>query len=892
MAYSALVSVAETLSQILKHHQHGVFLDEKRRLQSLRKHVMFLRAFLEDFPEKAKDLEDRIRHAANEAEDITELLLFEEIRSSSSSGRTGGGGGGTGARPSTVDRSPHRSGSSNSRRLQKMCQQLQKVIEAIDSIVEEVMGIKNSLGAVQVPQLLGDSSPPTTSSTALLPTKKYDKKDAMVGFEEDLLATKTRLCGGSCKLEFVPIYGMGGIGKTTLARNAYGEPLIVEHFDIRAWLTVSQDYSIQEMLFALVDSIKAFNEKFDGGKHTYEQMAEQVYKSLKGRRYLVVLDDMWSTKAWDDVKRILPDDGNSSRIIITTRLQDVAAYADSSSPLHEMRFMDVDQSWILLRQKVFNEQHCPPELESTGKMIARSCKGLPLAIVVIAGILSTVSQTQASWEDIAEKVNLTVSTNDGQFARILSLSYTHLPHHLRPFFLYMGCFPEDYEIHVSKLFHLWMAEGFMKPSVSKSFEERAEVYLEDLVKRSLVLVTRRKSTGQIKSCSVHDLVRDLCIRKARKEKFLLYATDRYVDRVLPKPIKDQRRVSIPRSTMILFQNIYSPTIRTALYFQHCRLFPSSLKGFRLLRVLDALKVTVMKFPAEVLELFHLKYLAFTRGYHNLSIPASISKLQNLQTLFIYPYRGDNFFYSAICFPAEIWGMAQLRHLVFFMLDPLSSPCARSFALENLQTLSLLLNFRCSKRLGQIFPSLKKLGLIYGRERVLNWEFYGLHNLVHLHQLEKLKISMRINDPVPSWEKLAFPTMLKKLTLGGFVLSMAIGSLLVLKLKSCSFGDCKWETSEGEFAQLKFLKIETTNLKHWITETSHFPTLERFLLYHCGELREIPDVIGEIPTLELIEVKSWKMSLVESAKRIKQEQQDSGNEYLQVRILTQQDIACI
>ncbi|KAL0287571.1 UNVERIFIED_CONTAM: Disease resistance protein RPP13 [Sesamum angustifolium] len=568
MAYSALVSVAETLSQILNHHQHGVFLDEKRRLQSLRKHVMFLRAFLEGFPEKAKDLEGRIRDAANETEDITELLLFEEIRSSSSSGGTGGGGGG--ARPRTLDRSPHRSGSSNSRRLQKMCQQLRKATEAIESIVEEVMGIKNSLGAVQDPQLLGDSSPPTSSSTVLLPPKKYDKRDAMVGFEEDLLATKTRLCGGSCKLEFIPIYGMGGIGKTTLARNAYSDPLIIEHFDIRAWLTVSQDYSIQEMLFALVDSIEAFSEKFDGEKHSYEQMAEQVYKSLKGRRYLVVLDDMWSTKAWDDVRRILPDDSNGSRIIITTRLQDVAAYADSSSPLHEMHFMDVDQSWILLRQKVFNEQHCPPELESIGKMIARSCKGLPLAIVVIAGILSTVTQTQASWEDIAKK---------------------------------------DYEIHVSKLVQLWTAEGFMKPSVSKSFEEGAEAHLEELVKRSLVLVTRRKSNGKIKGCSVHDLVRDLCIRKAREEKFLLYATDRYVDRVLPKPIKDQRRLSIPRSTMILFQNIYSPTIRTALYFQHCRLFPSSLKGFRLLRVLDALKITVMKFPTEVLELIHLSVAA-------------------------------------------------------------------------------------------------------------------------------------------------------------------------------------------------------------------------------------------------------------------------------------------
>ncbi|KAL0287568.1 UNVERIFIED_CONTAM: putative late blight resistance proteinR1A-10 [Sesamum angustifolium] len=389
----------------------------------------------------------------------------------------------------------------------------------------------------------------------------------------------------------------------------------------------------------------------------------------------------------------------------------------------------------------------------------------------------------------------------------------------------MGAFPEDYEIRVSKLVKLWMAEGFMKPSVSKSFEEGAEEYLDDLVKRSLVLVTRTKSTGKIKSCSVHDLVRDLCIRKAREEKFLLYATDRDVKRVLPKPIKDQHHLSIPYASPILFHNIYNPTIRTAL-FQHCVLFPSSLKGFRLLRVLDALTVTFMKFPVDVLELFHL----------------------------------------------------------------------RSFALENLQTLALLLNFKCSKRIGQIFPSLKTLSLIYEKlDRVLNWKLYGLHNLIHLHQLEKLKISMCIDDGesrVPLWEKLAFPMMLKKLTLDGFMLSQqdmaTIGSLPnlhVLKLRRCSCGDCKWETTEGEFAQLKFLKIERTNLKHWVTEeSSHFPSLERLLL-DCGELREIPDVIGENPTLELIEVTEtrWNKSLVDSAKCIKEKQKDYGNDNLQVQI---------
>ncbi|KAK4433095.1 Disease resistance protein RPP13 [Sesamum alatum] len=505
MAYAALVSLTQTLSQILKHHQYGIFLDEKQRLKSLHKHVEFLQAFVEDFPEKAKDLEGQIGDAANHAEDIIEYLLFEEIRSLNSSG------------------SSRQSGRSNAHGLhltfRRQHQKLPGVTGDIESIVKEVMGMKNSLRIQDLQPSdsssptsseiqSSDSSPPTSSSVlVIVPTKKDNKNDFMVGLEEDILAINSRLCGESHRLEFIPIYGMGSIGKTTLARSAYDDPLIIEHFDICAWVTLSQDYCIPEMLFTLVDSIKAFSEKFDEEKHSYEQMAERVYKNLKGRRYLVVLDDMWSTKAWDDL--------------------------DFASA------------------KVFNEQHCPPELENIEKMIARSCKGLPLAIVVIAGILSTVNQTQASWKDIAKKVNLAVNDNNEQFAKILALSYYHLPHHLRPCFLYMGGFPEDYEIHVSKLVvKLWVAEGFLKPSVSKSFEERAEECLEDLVKRSVVLVTRRKSDGKIKSCNVHDVVRDLCIRKAWEEKFLLNALDRHVNRFLRKGIKDQRRLSIPRSKTI------------------------------------------------------------------------------------------------------------------------------------------------------------------------------------------------------------------------------------------------------------------------------------------------------------------------------------------------------
>ncbi|KAK6156442.1 hypothetical protein DH2020_010690 [Rehmannia glutinosa] len=718
------------------------------------------------------------------------------------------------------------------------------------------------------------------------------KNDIVIGFDDDLVAIKTRLCGESSKLQVIPIVGMGGIGKTTLARNSYDDPLTMQYFDIRAWVTISQDYSLVAILSRILVSMRESSSVEIPGQSN-ESMAEKVYKSLKGRRYLIVMDDMWSREAWDDLKMIFPDDCNGSRIMLTTRLADVAAYADSccSSLYEEMRFMDEDQSWNLLRQKVFAQEDCPPELENTGKAIARSCRGLPLAIVVIAGLLSAVNKTRASWGEIAKKVNSIVATKDGPFAKILSLSYTQLPHHLRPCFLYMGGFPEDYEIHVSKITKLWMAEGFLEPNGSKSIEEVAEQYLEDLVKRSLFLVTKRKSNGKIKSCSVHDLVRDLCIRQAREEKFLRHVKGRCVRKVL-RSITNQRRVSVPHSDLHCLANIYGSTIRTIICFVLSGNSLDSLGNFRLLRVLDVLNVEFSSYsphyllypPDELFELFHLRYLALA---YPQNIPAAISNLQNLQTLIIHPV-GASWSYLErfmVHLPRECWCMPNLRHLVSSSSHALCIPEAAVSVLENLQTLSVVKNLRCTPRTLRSIPNLKKLGIIYSSGGC------HLENLVYLHQLEKLKLTMY--SSFRSQQKLnpAFPRTLRKLTLSGgrlpwedMTIIGSLPNLQVLKLRDFACYGSEWDTTDGEFPQLNVLLIDESNLQHWITESSHFPSLKRLSLHRCPNLTEIPDGIGEIPTLELIEVKHGNESLVESAKRIHEEQQSWGNDVLQVRCL--------
>ncbi|XP_057801574.1 putative late blight resistance protein homolog R1B-16 [Salvia miltiorrhiza] len=855
MAYAALLSLARTTGEIiLDQDRYSIPCNKKQQIRSIYEPFIFLQEFLEDFPEKANILDGQIRDLAYEAEHIIESFILMEARSH------------------WWNVLAVKS---------KLKWQIRRIRKETNSITREVMIIKNN--SADTVQLGASSSAAAGSPSRSAPIIKIGY---MVGLHEDLLTIKSRLCGESPNLEVIPIVGMGGIGKTTLAKCVYDDPLTVQRFDIRVWVTVSQDYNADVVLSALLASMEEFDkdrseESKDRSKEEKELPGAKVHKILKGRRYLLVMDDIWSTDAWDDVRLILPDDGNGSRIILTTRETDMAAYACRLSCPHKMRFMDETQSWNLLQQKVFAHLDCPPELENIGKEIARRCKGLPLAIAVVAGLLSTISNNPASWREIAQNVNSV--TKGGQFENILSLSYTHLPHYLRPCFLYMGMFPEDCEVRVSKLIKLWVAEGFLRRlNRSKTLEEEAEVFLEGLVKRNLVLVTKRKCDGRIKSCSLHDLMRDLCIRKANEEKFLV----NFSSGLPVKGRKNQRRVSVTRSGLPYFQKIYGLTMHTILCFLGISV-ANKLEGFRLLRVLDAGNVYVHSLPDQLFDLFYLAYLGIC---YLGRIPTAISKLHNLETLSLRA-KNDwmNFItLNSFCLPLEIWRMPRLRHLVFYGRLP-NPEGITSSSLENLQTLSIASHAMCSERILRMIPNLKKLEMYCSNyrpgENLLN-------NLVNLRQLEDLKLRSSFRIVFYQKDDFTFPKTLRKLTLSRVTLPWEemtiVGSLPNLRVLKLTHWACKgstWETSDGEFPKLEILVIEKSYLQDWITESSHFPMLKSLVLDECSKLAEIPEDIGEIPTLELIEVKGEaRTSLVESAQRILEKQQEWGNDALQVRCM--------
>ncbi|KAK4414148.1 putative late blight resistance proteinR1B-8 [Sesamum alatum] len=460
---------------------------------------------------------------------------------------------------------------------------------------------------------------------------------------------------------------MGGIGKTTLAINIFNDSLVAYHFHTRVWITVSQNYHLREVLLALVASLTD-QKTLDLSKKKDEKLAEHVYKNLKGRTYFIVMDDMWSTKTWDDVRKFFSDDNNGSRVLITTRLSDVAVYA-SSSPLHHMHFLSEEWSWNLLRHKVLEQQNCPPELERIGRTIAKSCGGLPLAIAVVSGILAKVDRTQYHWEKIVENISAIVATNDGHFSKILTLSYNRLPCHLKACFLYMGGFLEDYRIPVSKLTKLWIVEGFLKSSGPKSIEEFAEECLKDLVKRNLVLIIKKRSNGKIRFCGLHDLVRDL---------FLALALNNYEPSgrlMVPPSISNLQSLQTlmirvygwERGNNILLLQIEMwemPQLRHLIFFHGSRL-PTPLavapSGRQVLENLQTFCVDNFRFTSNVIERFpNLKklkvYYADASGRagakYCLKNLVHLCQLETLNLMF-YSMYGANPLPSSFAFPPNL-----------------------------------------------------------------------------------------------------------------------------------------------------------------------------------------------------------------------------------------------
>ncbi|KAM3379819.1 hypothetical protein P3S68_012233 [Capsicum galapagoense] len=481
MAYAALSSLMHTLQKLL-HSKSSLICGTsilQQHVESVYQSLCALQVFLEDTTNEVNDtenlkvLEKKIRDVVYKAEERIDSSFRRII--------------------TLADRYKRE------RACKAFNDELQKVEKELESLKIEVMQIEFS-----------KSAEATTYSSS---SRKYStEQNTFVGMKDEFNTILDRLTHQTNDLTVISLVGMGGIVKTTLAREVYDNPSIRCRFDKLAWVTISEVYDERQMLLELVSSIIRNRTDDNNQKMSNDQLIEVAYRGLKGRKFLVVIDDIWSTQDRDQMRRIFPNDNNKSRILLTTRLNYVADYA---SPDFLFLFTGI----------LFKTDPCPPQLIKIGKHIIQQCRGLHLSIEVIAGLLCKMDPTHSNWKKVEENLNSFFGTVSEQCQSILSLSYSYLPQHLKACFLYVGGFPEDIEISVSKLIRLWIAELFVKGRSNKRLEVVAEEYLDELIDRSLILAGRRKPYGRMKTCKIYDLLRQLCIREAQFENFMHVLND-------------------------------------------------------------------------------------------------------------------------------------------------------------------------------------------------------------------------------------------------------------------------------------------------------------------------------------------------------------------------------
>lgn len=737
-------------------------------------------------------------------------------------------------------------------------------------------------------------------------TSLFEEDGDVVGLKEKLDLLVGWLAEEEPQRVVVSVVGMGGVGKTTLVATALEAQTVKKHFDCHAWASVSQSYRIDELLRGIVkEMFEAAKEEIPSDLRTMNarELTQMLHKYLEKKRYVIVLDDIWSIDAMNDIKIAFPKNSCGSRIVLTTRNEDVAL-ASSEKRRFYLQPLNETEAWNLFCKKAFWKEpgrRCPPSLHPLAQDIVRRCEGLPLAIVALSGLLSLKDTNVVEWDIVNNSLRWELSNNEmlKRMKSILLLSFNDLPYYLKHCFLYCSIFPEDYLIKRKRLIRLWIAEGFIGERGRLTMEEVAEVYLKELLCRNMLQVAKTNHFGRVKLIRMHDLVRELALSICREEKFFMD-----FDGQEATSIVHTRRLAIYKGDASVPLNSCASRLRSLFTFMKdvppSISFHSNKSCFRLLRVLDLEGAPIVNVPNELVELFNLSYLNL-KGTKVKELPKSIGSLRNLQTLNVSDTNIEKL-------PKTIVQLQKLRHLLTYCVNTQSTRGYKSYNLYNcvgvpkgICCLKSLQSLCCIQAKGDIVKQVRNLTqlrmfailrvrAIDGPDlcaSVSNMKRLLTLGVVAINENEPLRLEALSSPPphlqklllcghlekVPNWfsflTNLAylylFWSQLQEETLSSL---QALPKLVLLQLAKAYDGK-ELCFHAGRFPVLRKLRLcDMAHLKSLMIEDGALPCIQKLSLIRCGELKLVPGGIEYLGGLQELYLEEMPEEFIEKLREDK------------------------
>ncbi|KAF3786564.1 Disease resistance protein [Nymphaea thermarum] len=713
--------------------------------------------------------------------------------------------------------------------------------------------------------------------------RKDDKNEIVKRFLSNDSTENSKTQKGGVSI--ISIVGKGGIGKTTLAKMVFKE--MKEHFgERRWWVCVPERPNREDLVRQILRVCKGSDANTDC---SLSELCTQLRNELLKEKFLLVLDDVWEIKWWEEeVEGTLMAGAMGSNILITSRKKHVSDMMRASY-MHELREFSFEQSWELFLKEALKEGQTEEDLvmhnvRDVGERIVRKCRGLPLVIKTVGSMMRQRKTCRENWKFVEASGiwkwkmhadSSLCSEIDGNILPGLMLSYNDLPHYLKSCFVYCCIYPKDYEIERETLIRLWVAHGLIEEEQGIDVEDTANQYIEDLIKRCLIETHDRFYEG---TClKLHDILHDLALyiggneyshassTEHTRHLSLLGVSDAEVDKHNASGAANKLRT--------LFCDSYfgSKSDLPLVYIEHLS------TNFKWLRVLSLTKCWIDELPKSIEDLSLLKYLDLSDS-HVKRLPNSISRLCNLQTL--------DLSYSGIEeLPNEMGKLCNLRYLGLYETESLKFVAEGLGKLTNLRTLHTFMvcvdkgntrgcNINELKDLKKLKGELSIKGLCGERVKVMDakkaelkkkhelngvkFYFNGQENnradnaseerglleaLEPSHDIESLRISYYKGDR-PEWCLDGNYRKLRTLWLfccPSWAAVIGIQSLEELKVHRCP--------TLGELRSMPLLKTLKISECDGLNTIGDLPALESLRIWHCAGL----NTIGDLPALESLEI---------------------------------------